>query len=393
MLTKVRTNPGAYDVVLINSARDAQAKADGLIDPIDFAGVPNAAGLAPAFRTNPNILISGKTYGVPWVWGMNTLAVRTGKGLEADSYAVFDEPRRARGALRRRRERDRHRGADDRPGHQRTRRMKKISDTLKGFKKSVKLVWSSEDEWDKAFAADAFDVSVFWAGAVTRAVNLHHQPVSFVIPKEGAVGWLDNLCIPASSTNKVSIIPAALASDSTSSQRGPAVIRCPFRDSQGEAELAVAITRTEFDAAGLRHAAARAKDADAARRMLALALVLDGRTRTEAAQTCGMDRQTLRDWVHRHNVEGLAGLSDRKAPGPTPRLSAEQQAEVTALVRSGPDQAEHGIVRCIWSGGALCSSVASATDRRSAASERQSVAVCRLGAGLPPDWAGPRCVA
>ncbi len=109
--------------------------------------------------------------------------------------------------------------------------------------------------------------------------------------------------------------------------------------------MAVAITRTEFDAAGLRHAAARAKDADAARRMLALALVLEGCIRMEAAQICGMDRQTLRDWVHRYNDQGLAGLSDRKAPGPTPRLSAEQQAEVAALVRSGPDLAEHGVVR------------------------------------------------
>lgn len=109
--------------------------------------------------------------------------------------------------------------------------------------------------------------------------------------------------------------------------------------------MAVAITRTEFDAAGLRQAAARARDADAARRMLALALVLDGRTRTEAAQTCGMDRQTLRDWVHRYNDQGLSGLSDRKASGPTPRLTPEQQAEVAALVRSGPDLAEHGVVR------------------------------------------------
>lgn len=109
--------------------------------------------------------------------------------------------------------------------------------------------------------------------------------------------------------------------------------------------MAVAITRTEFDAAGLRQAAARTKDADAARRMLALALVLDGRTRTEAAKTCGMDRQTLRDWVHRYNDLGLVGLCDRKAPGPTPRLSAEQQAAVAALVRSGPDLAEHGVVR------------------------------------------------
>ena len=109
--------------------------------------------------------------------------------------------------------------------------------------------------------------------------------------------------------------------------------------------MAVAITRAEPDAAGLRHAAARAKDADAARRMLAIALVLDGRSRADAAQSCGMDRQTLRDWVHRFNEHGLAGLSDRKAPGPTPRLTAEQDVAVAELVRKGPDLAEHGVIR------------------------------------------------
>ena len=64
--------------------------------------------------------------------------------------------------------------------------------------------------------------------------------------------------------------------------------------------MSVAIIRAELDAAGLRQAAARTKDADAARRMLALALVLDGHSRADAAQSCGMDRQTLRDWVHRY---------------------------------------------------------------------------------------------
>lgn len=204
MLTKIRTNPGLYDVVLVNSARDAQAVADGLIDPVDLAKVANAAGLAPAFKTHPNILIDGHTYGVPWVWGMNALAVRTGKGTTIDSYAAFDAPSLAgRGAL-----------FDDAVTEiavaalmtgqniNAPADMKAIADTLKGFKKDVKLIWSSEDEWNKAFAADAFDVSVFWSGAVTRAVNLHHQPVTFVIPKEGAVGWLDNLCIPATSANK-----------------------------------------------------------------------------------------------------------------------------------------------------------------------------------------------
>ena len=111
------------------------------------------------------------------------------------------------------------------------------------------------------------------------------------------------------------------------------------------AGMTVAITRTDFDVAGLRGAASRTRDAAAARRMLALALVLEGRTRTQAARTCGMDRQTLCDWVHRFNERGLVGLSDRKAPGAKPRLSPEHQAEVAALVRSGPDLAEHGVIR------------------------------------------------
>ncbi len=204
MLTKLRTNPGVYDVVLVNSARDSQAQAENLIDPVDLAGVPNAAGLAPSFKTHPNITIDGKTYGVPWVWGMNALAVRRGKVSGVDSYAALADPAyKGRVAL-----------FDDAvteiavaalltgqsindPSD-----MKAIGDKLKSFKDDVKLTWSSEDEWNKAFAGGAFDVSVFWSGAVARAIHLHDQPVEFVIPKEGAIGWLDNLCIPASSTNK-----------------------------------------------------------------------------------------------------------------------------------------------------------------------------------------------
>ena len=109
--------------------------------------------------------------------------------------------------------------------------------------------------------------------------------------------------------------------------------------------MAIAITRLELDAGGLRRAASRSKDADAVRRMLALALVLDGHTRADAAEQCGMDRQTLRDWVHRYNQRGLAGLSDRVPPGCKPRLSPAQEAEVAQWVRQGPTLAEHGVVR------------------------------------------------
>ncbi len=79
--------------------------------------------------------------------------------------------------------------------------------------------------------------------------------------------------------------------------------------------------------------------------MLAIALVLEGKSRTEAALTCGMDRQTLRDWVIRYNEGGLAGLSDRVPPGRSCRLSPEQMAELSEIVEAGPDLAVDQIVR------------------------------------------------
>ena len=108
---------------------------------------------------------------------------------------------------------------------------------------------------------------------------------------------------------------------------------------------AVKVTRAELSAAELRREAARSRDAKAARRMLAIALALDGHSRTDAAEACGMDRQTLRDWVHRYNAEGLAGLANRRAAGPTPRLSAAQEAEVAGWVEDGPDLERDGVVR------------------------------------------------
>src|SRR5690242_191961 len=109
--------------------------------------------------------------------------------------------------------------------------------------------------------------------------------------------------------------------------------------------MTVAVTRKEPGAAELRREAGRCRDAKAARRMLALALVLEGASREAAARCAGMDRQTLRDWVHRYNAEGLAGLHDRRRPGPRPRLSPEQEAELVTAVERGPDPDRDGVVR------------------------------------------------
>ncbi len=108
---------------------------------------------------------------------------------------------------------------------------------------------------------------------------------------------------------------------------------------------AVEVTRRDLTAKGLRAEAGRIKDRRVVRRMLAIALVLEGADRKAAAESCGMDRQTLRDWVHRYNEAGVAGLSDRSGGGARPRLSPEQQSQFVAWVEEGPDPARDGVVR------------------------------------------------
>ena len=109
--------------------------------------------------------------------------------------------------------------------------------------------------------------------------------------------------------------------------------------------MTVAITRTEHTATMLRRYAASSADASVARRLLALALVLDGYKRADAARAGGMDGQTLCDWVHRYNAGGLAGLCDRHGGGAPSRLSPEQEAEVADWIRTRPDVEVDGVVR------------------------------------------------
>lgn len=103
--------------------------------------------------------------------------------------------------------------------------------------------------------------------------------------------------------------------------------------------------RDDFTAETLRRLARRSKDVHQSRRLLSLAAVRDGMDRGAAAKIGGMDRQTLRDWVHRFNAEGPEGLLDHWTNGPTPRLRPEQLGELAKIVEAGPDRAIDGVVR------------------------------------------------
>src|SRR5580693_2259728 len=103
--------------------------------------------------------------------------------------------------------------------------------------------------------------------------------------------------------------------------------------------------RTDFTAIEVRRLARRAKDSDQVRRLLAIAAVLDGTSRTEAARIGGMDRQTLRDWVIRFNDQGPDGLINIPSPGLPPKLNTMHRAFLARIVEQGPIPAIHGVVR------------------------------------------------
>lgn len=204
MLTKLRTNPGAYDVVLINSAYTGQAADEGLIQAIDTSDMENVADLSPGMRNDPKLVIDGKTYGVAWVWGVTSFAVDT---------TDFDTPPASIEALWDPKYAGRVGWRDDaveavqfaaiatgqdinNPSD-----FDAIREKLRALKPQIRTFWSSEDEWNQFLSANEFDLATYWSGSASRSKTAFDLPVEFVLPKEGAIGWLDGLSIPTGSSN------------------------------------------------------------------------------------------------------------------------------------------------------------------------------------------------
>ncbi len=103
--------------------------------------------------------------------------------------------------------------------------------------------------------------------------------------------------------------------------------------------------REDFDAAGLRGLAKRSQDGPQSRRLLALAVIYDGATRSEAAKIGGVGLQIIRDWVLRFNARGPDGLLNGKSPGPPAKLNDSQRQALARMIESGPIPAVHGVVR------------------------------------------------
>ena len=103
--------------------------------------------------------------------------------------------------------------------------------------------------------------------------------------------------------------------------------------------------RVDFDGATLRRLARKTKNANQSRRLLALAEIYDGGSRSAAARIGGVGLQIVRDWVVRFNARGSEALIDGKAPGQQPKLNDAQRQALVAIVESGPIPAIHGVMR------------------------------------------------
>ena len=198
MLTKLRTNPGYYDVVLINSSYVPQAAAEGLIQPIDRNKIGRFPDLVSSLRDSELLNVDGQLMGIAWVWGVTSYAIDERKfkdkptsldelwspthagrvGWRDDAVEAVQLAALALGQ-------DMNEPDD----------LGAIKAKLLALKPQIRTFWSSEDEWNKALQAGEFDLATYWSGSAMRSRQVYKLPVAFIVPKEGAIGWFDGLTI------------------------------------------------------------------------------------------------------------------------------------------------------------------------------------------------------
>ncbi|MEJ8570624.1 ABC transporter substrate-binding protein [Microbaculum marinum] len=205
VFTKLRTNPGYYDVVVLNAAFIGQAAQEGLIQPIDTSKIPNFAELYPDMRDAPQLSFDGKVWGVAWVWGGTSVSYNT---------EVFSDPPTSLEVLWDPKYADRVCWRDDPEDSVRfaalalgqnpddPEDMDAIAEKLKALKPQIKAFWKSGDEWLKLVAANECDLSTIWTNNTEAAAVKDGLPVSFIVAEEGAIAFRDGMSIAADPPNE-----------------------------------------------------------------------------------------------------------------------------------------------------------------------------------------------
>lgn len=205
LLTRLRTAaPGEIDICLPNVSILTSAIDEGLLEEIDVGRMENFNELFERFKTQKECMKDGKYYAVPFVWGSTSIAYNTEMLPAApDSMEIFwDEAYKGKLTFR-----DDYRDAimvaamvdGQDPNHPDD--LEKIKELLMEQKALNKTYWETGNEFSTLFANRQVAVGLMWSGQAAT-MKLEGEPIGFTIPREGAVGWVDNWGISVNSKNK-----------------------------------------------------------------------------------------------------------------------------------------------------------------------------------------------
>jgi spermidine/putrescine transport system substrate-binding protein len=206
LLTKIRTSPGVYDVALPNIAYLQIAMEEGLMEPIDTAQLENWDALMERFKSLEGIYQGEAVYGIPWVWGSTGVVYNPESYPDGiDSFDVFWDPAYA-GKI----------GwwdsfedstvfvgiaMGDKTPYE-VEDMSAVNAKMLELMPNVRTLWTSEDEFDRLWANGDIDLGIFWSGSAARAKNVMGLNMEYVIPQEGAIGWIDTWTLVKDAPNK-----------------------------------------------------------------------------------------------------------------------------------------------------------------------------------------------
>jgi spermidine/putrescine transport system substrate-binding protein len=204
MFTKLRTNPGYYDVVDLSAPFTMQAAQEGLIQPADVAKLEHFKDLFADMRESPRFQQGDDVWGVAWIWGGTTVSYDTDTfQTPPTSIQVLWDPAHANRVCWRDDPEDSVRFAamatDQDPDDPAD--MEAIREKLRALKPQIKAFWQSEDEWLKLIGAKECDLSIIWTTSVENARVRHDLPVSLIVPEEGAIAVADGLSIARDAPN------------------------------------------------------------------------------------------------------------------------------------------------------------------------------------------------
>ena len=206
LLTKMRTSPGVYDVVLPNIAYLKIAMEEGLLEPIDTTRLENWDKLMDRFKSLDTIRQGDDVYGIPWVWGATAMVYNPEVYPDGiNTMNVFWDPAYA-GKIG---WWDSYEDSTVLVGIALGDKTPYTPDDLEAVKTkmlelmpNVRTLWTSEDEFDRLWANGDIDLGIFWSGSASRAKNAMDLPMEFVIPEEGGIGWIDTWSIVKDAPNR-----------------------------------------------------------------------------------------------------------------------------------------------------------------------------------------------